>query len=298
MARNRLLVGALEWGMAFVEFVRWLVRVSRPRFWVYVLGPFAVGLAAHRTLTPTSPGVFGLPIAWLWALYFTLPANLLIYGVNDIFDYETDVLNAKKRGYEAVVPPDDRKKLWAAILLANLPFAPLALFLPGGAWLALFAFANLAFWYSAPPIRAKARPLLDAAFNLLYVCPGFVAYFLLGPKVFSLPVLLAGWAWVMAMQLYSAVPDIAADAASGIETTATTLGLRRSLYLCLALYILAATLAASATHFFSLPLGLVYAALMLFSLRCGTEEGVMRLYRRFPLVNAACGMALFFCAAL
>jgi 4-hydroxybenzoate polyprenyltransferase len=284
--------------MSLWDSALWLIRVSRPRFWTYVLGPFAVGLAAHRTLTPTSPGIFVNPTALLWALYFTLPANLLIYGVNDIFDYETDFLNAKKRGYEAVVPPDDRKKLWAAILLTNLPFAPFALYLPMGAWLALIGFANLAFWYSAAPIRAKARPFIDAAFNLLYVCPGFVAYFLLGPKPFDLSVLLAGWAWVMAMQLYSAVPDITADSESGIRTTATVLGLRNSLWLCLALYLAAALLSASATRFLSLPLGAVYLILMLLSLRAGTEDGVMRLYRRFPLVNALCGMALFFRAAL
>lgn len=276
----------------------WLIRVSRPRFWTYVLGPFAVGLAAHRTLTPTSPGVFASPTALLWALYFTLPANLLIYGVNDIFDYETDVLNAKKRGYEAVVPPDDRKKLWAAILVTNVPFVILALSLPPLAWFGWLAFVFLSIFYSAPPIRAKARPFLDAAFNFLYVCPGFVAYFLLRPKPFDLSVLLAGWAWVMAMQLYSAVPDITADSESGIRTTATTLGLRKSLWLCFALYFAAALLSARATQLLSLPLGTIYLSLMTLSLRAGTEEGVMQLYRRFPLVNALCGMALFFRAAL
>ena len=233
-----------------------------------------MGLAAHRTLTPTAPGIFANPTALLWALYFTLPANLLIYGVNDIFDYETDVRNAKKRGYEAVVPPDDRKKLWAAILVTNLPFLLLALSLPSLAWFAWLAFAGLSVHYSMPPIRAKARPFLDAAFNLLYVCPGFVAYFLLGPKPFDISVMLAGWAWVMAMQLYSAVPDITADTESGIRTTATVLGLKNSLWLCFALYLAATVLSARATQFLSLPLGAIYLTLMAFSLRAGTEDGV------------------------
>jgi 4-hydroxybenzoate polyprenyltransferase len=37
-----------------------------------------------------------LSIVVLLMIYFTYPANLLVYGVNDIFDYETDKLNAKK----------------------------------------------------------------------------------------------------------------------------------------------------------------------------------------------------------
>ena len=159
-------------------------------------------------------------------------------------------------------------------------------------------FVLLSAFYSAPPIRAKARPFLDAAFNLLYVCPGFIGYFLLGAKPFSWSVLVAGWMWVMAMQLYSAVPDISADAASGIATTATRLGLVGSLWLCLCLFTLAALMAAPATHFLSVALGIIYIFLMLFSLKAGTEDGVMRLYRRFPLLNTLCGMALFFRAAL
>jgi 4-hydroxybenzoate polyprenyltransferase len=271
----------------------WLFRVSRPRFWTYVFGPYLVGLAAHRDLA-----LFAQPLTWLWALYFTLPANLLIYGINDIFDYETDVLNVKKTGYEAAVPPDERKKLWGAILLTGVPFFLAACFLSRPAQLVLGAFILLSVFYSAPPIRAKARPFLDAMFNFLYVCPGFVAYFLLGPKPFWPLIALAGWCWVMAMQLYSAVPDITADSASGIRTTATVLGLKEALVLCLALYLLAAALAYPAIGWLALPLGLVYALLMALSLRAGSEEGVMRLYRRFPLINTLCGMALFFRAAL
>ncbi len=260
---------------------------------MYVLGPYAVGLAALK-----SPSVFYSPLALLFLIYFLLPANLLIYGINDIFDYETDVRNAKKRGYEGLVPPDARKPLVRAIALTNLPFFAVAWFLPGAAQRALLAFVLLSAFYSAPPIRAKARPFLDAAFNALYLCPGYVAYFLAGGKEFSLPTLFAGWAWVMAMQAYSAVPDITADTESRTFTVATTLGLRGTLLLCLALYLTAAALAFPAIHWLALPLGLVYATLMLLSLRAGTEEDVMKLYKNFPLINTFCGMALFFAALL
>jgi 4-hydroxybenzoate polyprenyltransferase len=193
-----------------------------------------------------------------------------------------------------LVPPDERAGLWRAIAITNLPFVPLCWFLPLPALLALLAFLFLSVFYSAPPIRAKARPLLDAAFNALYICPGYVAWFVAGGKTLSLPLLFAGWAWVMAMQAYSAVPDITADTESGTPTVATFLGLRGTLWLCLALYIVAAVLSFPVLTYLSGAMGVVYVALMLLSLRVGTEEGVMRLYRGFPLVNTVCGMVLFF----
>lgn len=33
----------------------------------------------------------------IFALYFVIAANIWIYGINDIYDYETDKLNPKKQ---------------------------------------------------------------------------------------------------------------------------------------------------------------------------------------------------------
>ena len=51
------------------------------------------------------------------AVYFTFPANLFVYGVNDIFDYETDKVNEKKHEYEALVEQKQHKTLviWIAV---------------------------------------------------------------------------------------------------------------------------------------------------------------------------------------
>ena len=69
-----------------------LLKTSRPRFWIYLIGPILIAFAAS--------GLQFSPLLILLGLYATLPANLLIYGVNDIFDRDTDALNAKKSGYE------------------------------------------------------------------------------------------------------------------------------------------------------------------------------------------------------
>jgi len=251
----------------------------------------AAGAASLGTLA--SPTILAL------AAFFTLPANLIVYGVNDIFDYETDVLNARKAGYESRVPPDRRAAVATGIAVCTIPFLALLPQLSTPALWALAWFALLAVQYSAPPLRTKARPGLDAATNALYVFPGIVGYHAAGGTGFPAWAFAAGWAWCMAMHAYSAVPDIAADTRAGIATTATWLGAERTLMACMVLWTVAAALATAI-----LP-ALLCAALLIPYLAMGARSYARRrdaaalhgLYARFPLLNALVGMALFFAAA-
>lgn len=268
-----------------------LLSISRPRFWIYLFGPYIVGLAAGAT---TLSDFISLPVL-LFALYFTLPANLLVYGINDIFDYETDCANAKKNGYESLVPPDERTALWRAIALFNLPFLPLLYWASPTAMIGFFGFLFFGITYSAPP-RFKTKPLLDSASNVLYIFPGVFAFFLIGGDNFQPLLFGAAWCWAMAMHAYSAVPDISADNSSGLNTVATWLGFRGTIVFCLCLYLAAAALSFATLRELSILLGAVYAGLMLLSLSCCSETALLRVYRWFPLVNTLCGMALFFAA--
>ena len=266
-----------------------LFRISRPRFWIYVFGPYIVGALAGA---PNLGALLDWRV-WVWGLFFLFPANLLIYGVNDIFDYETDRRNAKKTGYENLLLPAQYRKIGRAIAFFCLPFAPFLGFVPPNCWAALAAFLFFSIGYSAPPIRAKARPIWDSVFNVLYVCPGVFAFFLAGGQNFSWLLLLGAWAWAMAMHAYSAVPDISADKASDLSTVATFLGLHGTLGFCLGLYLFSALVGFFALGWLALALGALYALLMIFSLRANSEGGVMRLYRFFPLINTLAGMTIY-----
>ena len=153
-------------------------------------------------------------------------------------------------------------------------------------------------FYSAPPIRAKTKPFLDSAFNILYLFPGYVGYVIANyydlSGVFSPYVFFAGAAWVMAMHAYSAVPDITADKAAGLQTIATVLGVRGTLWLCFGLYTLSAVLAVFLIGPAAAIMWLVYAQMMVASLHAGSEHGVMKIYRYFPAVNVVVGMVVFF----
>lgn len=269
-----------------------LFQVSRPRFWFYVFGPFIVG----ALIGAPDPRAYLSLTSVLWALFFLFPANLLIYGANDIFDYETDRRNAKKQGYELLVTPADHRALWRAITIVCLPFAPLLIWAPLACWIALAGFLFFSIFYSAPPIRAKARPILDSIFNVLYIFPGAFGYFLTGGGHFSISLFAAAWLWAMAMHAYSAVPDISADKAAQLPTVATFLGLRATLWFCLILYLSAALISLPILGWLSIVLGAIYTILMLRSLRAGTETGVMKIYRIFPFVNALAGAALWWFA--
>jgi len=259
---------------------------------MYVFGPYIVG----ALIGSANPRAYLSPISLLFALFFLFPANLLIYGVNDICDYETDVLNMKKRGYEDLVPPDERRALARSIALWCVPFAPLLPFLPRSCWWAMAGFLFFSLFYSSPPIRAKSKPILDSAFNVLYIFPGAFSYFLCGGKNFSIQLFLAATLWAMAMHAYSAVPDIDADSQANVPTVATFLGLRLTLAMCWALYLLAASLSFFALGWLSVVLALIYSVLMFRSLRVGTQGGVMGIYRVFPLVNSFAGASLWWFA--
>jgi 4-hydroxybenzoate polyprenyltransferase len=151
-----------------------------------------------------------------------------------------------------------------------------------------------AYFYSAPPIRAKVRPVFDMIFSAgHYVATGVFGYTLLTTTALDWKVVLAGVCWCMAMHAYSAVPDIAADSEAKIDTVATLLGARTTLVLCAVLYAASALLTFPVLGLISVIFGGVYVLLMLVSLRVYTTPKLFTLYTYFPMLNAFTGMIIF-----
>ncbi|MBP6005149.1 MAG: prenyltransferase [Pyrinomonadaceae bacterium] len=274
--------------------LRFLLKVSRPRFWIYILGPYVVGLIAAAA----SIDALLVPQYLAFALYFTLPANLLVYGVNDIFDYETDRLNPKKAAYEALVTPERRTILVVAIFALNLPFISQLIHVPLAAINLLVAFVLLSVFYSASPIRAKAKPFLDSAFNILYIMPGVFAYTMVSGDLPPWPAIVAGGLWTAAMHAYSAIPDIDADRDANLATIATTLGSTGTHVFCFVSYVASAVLSFQFLGWFGIVCGAVYAAMMIASSLTSGREGVFQVYRYFPVINALVGFCLFWYVAI
>jgi len=261
----------------------YLLRLSRPRFWLYLAGPVVVGVAYA---TESSAELFA-PVAVALFAYFLFPANVFLYGVNDVFDRDVDAENPKKEEREVRYRGDRTVPVAVAVsALAGLAFLPL---LPPAGAVAMVGFLALGAGYSAPPLRFKTTPGLDSLSNGLYVLPGVVAYAALAGTEPPLLALAGGWLWAMAMHTFSAIPDIEPDRAAGIETTATRLGERRTYGYCAALWLLAAVIFAALHPF----LGAVFGFYPLFvAAIVASGVSVDRAYWWFPVVNTLAGMVL------
>jgi 4-hydroxybenzoate polyprenyltransferase len=218
--------------------VRYLATLSRPRFWLYLAGPVVVGVAFAAE---TVPDLFG-PLAVGLFAYFLLPANVLLYGVNDVFDADIDAENPKKASEEGAREARFSGERWVIVVVAACGLVGLALFglLPRGTWPWLGAFFVLAVEYSAPPFRFKTTPFLDSVSNGLYVLPGVVAYVAVAGTQPPMAAVVGGWLWAMGMHTFSAIPDIEPDRAAGVRTTATVLGEERTYAYCGAAWLSAA----------------------------------------------------------
>ncbi|MGC1472758.1 MAG: prenyltransferase [Psychroserpens sp.] len=268
-----------------------VIILSRPRFWMYVLGTFLVGVIASGNLFLYDKTTTFFLIAF--GIFFSLPANAFIYGVNDIYDYQTDIFNTKKLKYESVLPLEKHNDLWKIIAMLLLPFVPLFFFanLPTKIAIAVFLFTGL--FYSATPIRAKSKPPLDVLFSaIIYVSPALVGFFVTGNTNLEWLAVIGGLIWAFGMQTYSAVPDIEADKKAGVNTLATVLGEKGALWFCLMAYVLSASIGFYYVGYLSIIFGAVYAAIVLLSINNITK--LFKYYTFFPLINVFSGAILFF----
>jgi 4-hydroxybenzoate polyprenyltransferase len=234
-----------------------------------------------------SLGALFSPLSLALFAYFLLPANVFLYGINDVFDADADRVNPKK---------DDRERRYRGKLLTPIATAVsavlgvgLLLAAPAAAVSWLVGFFALGAAYSAPPLRLKVRPPLDSISNGLYILPGAAAYAAMTGSAPPLLALVGGWLWTMAMHTFSAVPDVAADRRAGLRTLATTLGERGALAYCGVCWLLAA----AALGAVALPAGLLLSAYPLLVVAIDYRGiDVDRAYWWFPVINVVVGAML------
>lgn len=267
-----------------------IVLSSRPISWINTAFPFAAAyLLATREIDPTL--IIG-------TLYFLIPYNLAMYGINDVFDYASDLANPRKGGIEGALlsPRIHGATLWAAAI-TNVPFLVYLVIVGNPAswiWLAVSVFAVIA--YSAPGLRFKERPFLDSTTSSLhFVTPAIVGLALTQTEVSvtAVIVLVAFFLWGMAAHAFGAVQDIAPDREGGIGSIATVIGARATVRLSIALW----TLAGVAMLFTSWPAPLGAALALPYIVNAApwwnvtdeTSPGTNRAWRRFIALNYFAG---------
>jgi 4-hydroxybenzoate polyprenyltransferase len=210
---------------------------SRPVSWINTAYPFA---AAYLMVTGKVDLTLGVG-----TLFFLIPYNLLMYGVNDVFDYESDLRNPRKGGIEGALLPKEihRTIIWSATL-SCVPFVAYLVFvgnLNSSLWLALFLFTVIA--YSAKHLRFKEKPVLDSITS---------ASHFVGPMIFALAltnqdlaepktvaIITSFTLWGMASHAFGAVQDVKADREGEIASIATYFGARATTRAALVMYLAA-----------------------------------------------------------
>ena len=231
-------------GLAPKGLVTQLFWSSRPISWINTAFPFAAAyFFATRSLD------LNLLVG---TLFFLIPYNLLMYGVNDVFDYESDLRNPRKGGIEGALLDKRLHKLtiWASAL-SCLPFV-IYLLLVGSVWsgLALVFALFTVLAYSVKGLRFKEKPFLDSITSAShFVNPAIFAALLVGESL-AQPVLwqslIAFFCWGMASHAFGAVQDIRADREADIASIATVIGARATTRFAFVLYLAAGLLMATA----------------------------------------------------
>lgn len=265
-----------------------LFVVSRPVSWINTAYPFAAGYLVMGG---------GIDMRFiLGTLFFLIPYNLLMYGVNDVFDYESDMRNPRKGGIEgAGAAKSYHGLILRASVVACAPFI-VSLLLLGDAVsnivLSFVLFMVIA--YSLKGLRFKEVPILDSITSSVhFVGPLAYALALFGFPVAAWPYVAAFFLWGMASHAFGAVQDIVPDREGGLSSIATVLGARWTSRLSAGLYLLSCGLLVTAS-LAALPValvGLLYVAncLPYLNLTDSDSGRANKAWRRFIWLNLVAG---------
>ena len=272
-----------------------LLQSSRPVSWINTAFPFA---ATYVFFT----GRYDL-ILVVGTLFFLIPYNLLMYGINDVFDYESDLRNPRKGGIEGALLDKSlhRLTIWSSVL-SCVPFVIYLLVVgnaASGAMLLFAVFTVLA--YSVKGLRFKEKPFLDSItsashfVNPMLFAALLVGHNLLEPGLWQSIVAFAFWG--MASHAFGAVQDVKADREGGISSIATVIGARRTTRFAFALYLAAGVLMAGVSWPANLAAiaAVPYLIILLPHLNITDEtcESATRGWRRFIWLNFFAGFVVY-----
>lgn len=195
------------------------IKTSRPGLWFPTIWLY---------LLPLGKSAFW-ESWWFWiGLFFvTFPLNFLVYGWNDLVDYETDHINPRKDTFlfGAKGSKTELKTLPLAIFIVQIFTYPVFIIFFG--WKSALIYLGILavlFAYNFPGRGLRGIPFLDlvAQFGYLLVIP----FSILVNSTESIPWITYGYLLLFAIQsqLMGEVMDIEPDRKAGRQTTATLLG--------------------------------------------------------------------------
>ena len=201
------------------SYLVFLLQVSRPGLWSTTALFYLMPLG-HTDILHSGR-------LWLGLFFVLFPLGLVLYGVNDIVDAETDALNPRK-GTFMFGSRGAREQLAALkwqIALVQLPFAIAFYFFIGPRILWWYALLLVAVGiYNAPGIAWKGRPPFDVLIQASYLLIFLLSSWLNNAPQLPWQTFLFGAMFAMHSHIFGEVMDIEPDRLSGRRTTATSIG--------------------------------------------------------------------------
>ena len=200
------------------------LKVSRPGLWFATVWLYMVPTGQIPNLWESIP-------FWIGFIYVTFPLNFLVYGWNDMVDFDTDQINPRKDTFlfGAKGNQQELANLWKPMLFVQLLFLPILFYYIGWHFLwMIIIFLIINALYNKPTNGLRSMPPLEL------LCQ--VGYLLIAPfslylnEVAQLPyqtyIYLLLFAWQS--HLIGEVMDIEPDKKVGKTTTATIIGMKKT----------------------------------------------------------------------
>jgi 4-hydroxybenzoate polyprenyltransferase len=196
-----------------------LLQVSRPGLWATTTLFYLMPLGSHIPLRS--------PHFWLGLIYILFPLGLLLYGVNDIVDTETDRLNPRKGTYlfGSRGAAEQLSSLRWKIAAVQAPFLATFYFFVGPnifSWFAALLIAVML--YNVPPFAWKGRPAFDVLIQSSYLLIFVLSSWLNQVPQLPWQTFVFGAMFAMHSHIFGEVLDLEPDRATRRTTTATLIG--------------------------------------------------------------------------
>jgi len=208
------------------SYLVFLLQVSRPGLWSTTALFYLMPLR-HADLLHSGK-------LWLGLFFVLFPLGFLLYGVNDIVDAETDLLNPRKGTFMfgSLGAREQLAALRWQIAVVQIPFVIAFYFFVGPRILWWYALLLLAVGlYNAPGIAWKGRPPFDVLIQASYLLAFVLSSWLNNVPQLPWQTFLFGAMFAMHSHIFGEVMDIEPDQRSGRRTTATLIGRVRSKFL-------------------------------------------------------------------
>jgi 4-hydroxybenzoate polyprenyltransferase len=204
-----------------------IIQVSRPIGWLISAILYLVGIKL-------SGSEFGI-VQIIQMLLLTLPYCFFLFGINDIYDFESDKNNPRKGNFlqGARIQKQDMLFIKKMSLVFGSGLIFVSLFAGFWNFICTVLLLLASYFYSAPPVRFKELPIIDTLSNsaiiYLVLMLGFTQNALpweLIHKVYVVLLLVSGF------NAYHTIVDFESDRKTSHRTFAVIFGKRATAGFC------------------------------------------------------------------